>query len=320
MRSEHWPKRWTRKNGAIYYVVPKGDRDRWDSKSWFRLGGNEVEAWREWFARTEVPEGAPQTISQAILRYRGEILPELAASTQRQYSALLTKIDGGFGHMRPRDLKPAMIYAARDRMARVQGNRMVAVLSALMSACIRWGALDRNPCREVKRTKEEARKRYVSDAELLAFLASTESQLIHAWVGLKLCTGLRQGMMLALDEDAWNGDELIVSGAKGGMDAIFYGGGLRAAVETVLELPHPRTGPLFRNRAGDRYTDSGFRSIWQFAMAGYSGERFTEHDIRAKVASDADDVSTAQARLQHRSEAVTRRVYRRRPERVQAAG
>lgn len=323
MRSDHWPKRWTRKNGAIYYVVPKRDRDRWDGKSWFRLGATEVEAWREWFARTEVPQGAPTTVSQAVLRYRGEVLPSLAASTQRQYSALLTRIDGGFGHMRPRDIRPAMIYAARDRMAPVQGNRMVAVLSALLSACIRWGALDQNPCRDVRRTTERPRKRYVTDEELAAFLARTGSPVIHAWVGLKLCTGLRQGMMLALDESTWNGEELTVQGAKGGMDAVFYGGGLRSAVEAVLALPHPRTGPMFRNRSGARYTASGFRALWQYAMAKHveaGGERFTEHDIRAKVASDTEDALEAQKRMQHRSLAVTMRVYRRKPERVQAAG
>lgn len=326
-REDHWPKRWTRKNGAIWYVVPPKQKDRWEGRSWYRLGATEIEAWRTWFARTEVPEGAPTTLKQAVLKYRGEVLPDLSPSTQRQYSALLVKIEAGFGHMRPTDVRPAMIYAARSKMARVQGNRMVAVFSALMSACIRWGALDRNPCREVKRNKEEARKRYVSDQELADFLSSSSSPVIHAWVGLKQVTGLRQGMMLALDEGAWDSrrGELTVDAAKGGLDAVYYGGRLREAVETVLALPHPRTGPLFRNRSGERYTSDGFRSLWQYAMAVYlkahpEAERFTEHDIRAKVSSDADSVEQAQAMMGHRDQKTTVRVYRRKPVSVQAAG
>jgi integrase len=323
-REPHWPPRWTRKHGAIYFVVPKDERNRWDGRSWFRLGGTEVEAWREWFARTDAPEGAPPTISAAILRYRAEVLPGLKPSTQRQYSALLTKIDGGFGHMRPRDLKPAMIYQARGRMKPVQGNRMVAVLSALMTRCIEWGALDRNPCREVRRTKEEPRDRYVGDEELQAFLRRS-TPLIRAWVRLKQATGLRQGQMLALDELDWNDatGELTVPGAKRGFDAIYHGGDLRGAVEAALALPRPRTGPIFRNRAGERYSGDGFRSLWQYAMAMHveaGGVRFTEHDIRAKVASDSADDLEAQARMGHRSLATTRRVYRRRPKRVEAAG
>lgn len=45
-------------------------------------------------------------------------------------------------------------------------------------------------------------------------------------------------------------------------------------------------------------------------------ERFTEHDIRAKVGSDAESVEKARALLQHADARTTLRVYRRKPERV----
>ena len=43
--------------------------------------------------------------------------------------------------------------------------------------------------------------------------------------------------------------------------------------------------------------------------AGY--ERFRENDIRAKAASDADDLHAAQKLLAHESAATTQRHYRR---------
>ena len=46
------------------------------------------------------------------------------------------------------------------------------------------------------------------------------------------------------------------------------------------------------------------------------GERFTEHDLRAKVASDSEDLATAQDRLQHQSASTTNKVYRRAPVKV----
>jgi integrase len=46
------------------------------------------------------------------------------------------------------------------------------------------------------------------------------------------------------------------------------------------------------------------------------GKRFTEHDLRAKVASDSEDLDVAQARLQHQSRTTTNRVYRRAPTKV----
>lgn len=58
------------------------------------------------------------------------------------------------------------------------------------------------------------------------------------------------------------------------------------------------------------HTSSGFDSIWQRAMrkaieAGDLKERFTEHDIRAKTATD--DPLNAQQRLGHQSRAMTDR-------------
>ena len=74
---------------------------------------------------------------------------------------------------------------------------------------------------------------------------------------------------------------------------------------------------LFATREGQRHTGDGFRSIWNRAMRKYiaaGGERFTEHDLRAKVASD--DPVHAQTRLQHRSSAMVKRVYNRKPTQV----
>ena len=45
-------------------------------------------------------------------------------------------------------------------------------------------------------------------------------------------------------------------------------------------------------------------------------ERFTEHDLRAKVGSDAESLERARVLLQHADTRTTLRVYRRKPERA----
>lgn len=45
-------------------------------------------------------------------------------------------------------------------------------------------------------------------------------------------------------------------------------------------------------------------------------ERFTEHDLRAKCASDVGSLEHARALLAHAVSRLTQRVYRRKPERV----
>lgn len=45
-------------------------------------------------------------------------------------------------------------------------------------------------------------------------------------------------------------------------------------------------------------------------------ERFTEHDLRAKVGSDAESLERARALLAHADSRMTQKAYRRLPERV----
>ena len=47
-------------------------------------------------------------------------------------------------------------------------------------------------------------------------------------------------------------------------------------------------------------------------------EHFTQHDLRAKCASDAKTLEHARALLSHADSRTTKRVYRRKPERVEA--
>ena len=46
-------------------------------------------------------------------------------------------------------------------------------------------------------------------------------------------------------------------------------------------------------------------------------EKFTEHDLRAKCASDAATLEHARALLSHADSRTTETIYRRKPERVQ---
>lgn len=317
-RSDHWPLRWTTKGHSIYYRTTEADRDDFDGKTWFRLGRTEEEAFEVWWER-KPEEAAPRTINAVIHRYKQERLPELAPATQRQYTAALKLLSKVFGNMSPKALKPVHVYDYRSLRPTIQGNREVAVLSAVMTYAVRLGAVERNLVREVKRTEEKPRERYVTDAELEQFLGHC-SAFLQAYTRLKLLTGIRQAQMLDLRLSDWADGKLRVKGRKGGKDTFYTGEDLADAVEAAIGLRgghQLRSVYLFATREGQRYTADGFRSIWQRAMKKYTdagGERFTEHDLRAKVASD--DPEHAQTRLQHRSNAMVRTVYDRKPAEV----
>ncbi len=102
---------------------------------------------------------------------------------------------------------------------------------------------------------------------------------------------------------------------------------LRAAIDAVKAI-RPAISPyLFCTRYGRCLVDlevgtaSRFRTLWQNAMRRVLNEtkvtrRFTEHDLRAKVGSDAPSLERARQLLAHADSKITERVYRRKPERI----
>lgn len=114
----------------------------------------------------------------------------------------------------------------------------------------------------------------------------------------------------------------VTQGKTGARLIYLWDAELRTVVARIKAMRRPR-GPhrtktlrrpiglhLFCTRAGQPYTASGFDSIWQRAMkkalgAGVIKERFTEHDIRAKTATD--DPLSAQQRLGHKNRSMTDR-------------
>ena len=106
-------------------------------------------------------------------------------------------------------------------------------------------------------------------------------------------------------------------------------GEMRALLDEIQRIPPRRIGdaPLFVTRQGKSYIDNdgrcnAFDSLWQRFMDKVLEmtkvtDRFQERDLRAKVASDSDSLIEASERLGHADTAITQRVYRRKPVRIQ---
>ena len=159
------------------------------------------------------------------------------------------------------------------------------------------------------------------------------SPLIRSYVGLKLLTALRRGDLLRLrisdlKEDGIHVQPHKTSKTSGQRIIIQWTPALRTAVsECKMRRRKVTSLWLFCTRMGQPYIKedgraNGFDSIWQRFMAKVLAEtgvteRFTEHDLRAKCASDAKSLEHAQQLLAHAEAATTRRIYRRRGELVQ---
>lgn len=336
------PARWVSKHGAYYYVPPKDLRDQWGGKSWFLLGKTLPEAYKTWADKVAAPERIT-TVGALLDRYLLEVVPTKAPKTQidyRRYVLVLRKV---FGHVALADLEPQHIYQYVDkRSAKTAAHREIEVLSAAFTKAVQWGLIKAHPFKgEVRLEGEKARTRYVEDWELAAALALPSKRrkgsvgMVQAYLRLKLLTGLRQRDLLLLTMSDIRDDGIHVTPSKTenttGKKVIFeWSDELRTAIEEAKAI-RPAISPyLFCNKFGACYVDidkgtaGDWNNIWQKFMARVLAEtevteRFTEHDLRAKVASDAPTIERAKQLMTHADSKLTERVYRRKPERIKPA-
>jgi integrase len=345
------PARWKLYHGAYYYQVPPGLESAWDGKKTFRLGKTLPEAYRTWADRIGQPDKA-NTVGQLLDRYTLQVVPTKEPPTRAGNLLALATLRKVFGDMPIGALTPQDVYKFVDRRSikktnaagRTVGGRTVAhreieVLSHAYTKAVEWGYIARHPFRgEVRLEGEKPRTRYVEDWEIVECLAIESRQkkgsvhAIHAYMRLKLMTGMARGDLLRLTaanlkEDGVHVQRHKTAGSTGKRTIYEWTPELRAAVELARQARPVLSPFLFCNRRGEGYIDEatgnchGWDSMWGRFMERVLSEtkvteRFTEHDLRAKCASDADSLEHARALLSHADARTTEAIYRRKPERV----
>jgi integrase len=330
------PAGWRHKHGAYYYRPPVQLRDLWDGKTEYRLAKTLSEAYRVWADKLEVYSDV-QNMGELFDRYAHEVIPLKAQRTQASNLASIRKLKSVFGKMPIEAVKPKHVYQFKDirgKQGKTAANRDIEVLSHTFTKAIEWGFCENHPIKgKVQKFSRPPRKRYVEDWELAEALKFA-SPLISTYVELKLLTGLRRGDLLSLKVSDLKEDGIHVTPRKTanstGKSVIYsWTDSLRESVERIIKLRRKILSIwLFHTNKGQPYlkpngTANGFDSIWQRFMAkalenSALKERFTEHDLRAKVASETGS-EHAKKMLGHSSSEITDRVYRRKPEIIRPA-
>ncbi len=146
---------------------------------------------------------AAPTVDDLCDRFEQEHLPRKRASTQVDYRGALRKhIRPAFG---PRKVA-ALTFADADALHRAitksapyRANRVIAILSKMLSLAVKWGWRTDNPAKGIERNDEAKRRRYLSGEELARLtsaLATHEDQQAADIFRLLLLTGARRGEAL----------------------------------------------------------------------------------------------------------------------------
>lgn len=311
------PPRMLLKHGIYYYNVPKASREHFGC-SWYRLAKTLPEAYRE-YANLIDDDGQYKTMLQVISRYMKEVSPTKAKDTHANEKNIATRLSVVFGGMPPHAIKPVHIHGYLDtrRDTPVSANRDIKLLSNMFSKCIRWGILENNPCtgKKIEYFKEKSRDRYVNDTEYAKFYNEYCSPFLQAYLGVKFITGQRQRDVLDIKLSDITKEGIFFLNHKTGKKFIMeISGELQEAIDQAKAIKRKvGTFYLFASKFGTAYTSKGFRSIWGRRMRKFGddgNQRFTEHDIRAKTASETDAVH-ANEMMQHNSIEFTKRIYMR---------
>ena len=217
--------------------------------------------------------------------------------TRKVYrSALVNHVIPRLGNRRVADIERADIVALHHalRATPYQANRTVQILSRLFTLSEVWGLRPdgSNPCRHVRRYREEKRERFLSDAEYARLGAALkegedrglEPPEVVAAIRLLMLTGCRRSEILTLrwEHVDLEAGELRLPDSKTGAKTVHLG---EPAIAVLRAIPR---------REGDSLVVAGSRPgspmknlhyYWEriCRRAGLEGVRI--HDLRHSYAS-----------------------------------
>jgi integrase len=337
------PARWVLHHGAYYYRVPVGLESQWDGKKKFLLGHSLPEAYKCYAAKVD-NVGTIRKIGQMLDRYLLEVVPAKAPATQQGNLIQIKRLRAVLGELPVLPFPPRLVYKyVTERTHKVAAHREIDTLSHCYTKMVEWGEIDRHPFKgEVRLEGEEPRDRYVEDWEIIECLAlpckpKSGAAVAQAYIGVKLLTGMSRGDLLRLSpakhfkEDGIHVTRHKTAKSTGKRTIYEWSDALRMAVDKALAARPVDISPfLFCNDRGEGYMNEetgsppGWKSLWQRFFVRVIAEtkvtqHFTEHDLRAKVASDAESLQHAMDLLSHADSRTTKRIYRRKATSVKPA-
>lgn len=305
------PPRMHRKGDRFYYVT--GTRPR----KWIPLGDNLNEARRQWAKlEGEIEDPNDRTFSIIAKRYRREVVPTKATSTQRDNDKELAQLEAVFGAMPIDAIEPSHVREyldLRGQRAKVRANREKALLSHVFNQARAWGYTNAsNPCIGIKGHREAGRDRYVTDQEYAAVRASADADLRDA-LDLALLTGQRPADVLKMDRaDIREGALWVTQNKTGKKLRIQIIGELAEVLKRIQTRSRKGSGSaLIQDKLGGRLTYCALRSRFDKARI-LAGVSFQFRDLRAKAATDVGDLGQAQRLLGHKTRGMTEHYTRNR--------
>lgn len=351
-KTNQLPKYVMYRNGH-YYLEPKGVlREMLGGKGSYPLGRIYSDMFSQYNQLTQNfnQETESYTLSKLVHEYLINVSAvELAPETYKTDIKTSRVILRVFSDYRPEEIRQTHIYQYQQKRKKQVSNRSVnkeiSFLSAVMRYAVKMDVIEQSPCIGIEYLKVKSRKRYISDEELKAFydFVLPRNPLVAAYINFKYVSGRRDCELLSMRFEHVLSEGIITLIAKRLSQgerlpmlqewnqnleeayAQLVAAAWQPAKSTLKKRGYKPPEPsqyLIATRKGLPYTADGWRSICNRLMRsahekGVLKERFTFHDIRAKTATDIEDLEDAGNVLAH-SDLRTTEIYRRAIKRIKA--
>jgi integrase len=311
-KNKHLPSRVYQRRGKLYYVKP-------GTEEWIPL----PDGLKTWAKLVEAADAA-ETMSALWAKYQIEELHKKAPKTQKNRKQEWSMLEPVFGAMHPKDVEPHHAWNYWKQRGEIeQAKKEVRCLSALMTFARQTGVIKHeNPCFGLQLPESKGRDVYVTD-EAYLFVRERAQTMVGYAMDIAYIAGIDEGTICKLERRNLTDEGILFErGKTGKLQLVEWNDELRMIIAALLrERPQVRRF-LICNRKGQPYTPNGFQSQWQRLMRKCKADGFTDHfhfhDLRAKRASEADTDQEAADALGHGDIRVTRKHYRRLPQRSKA--
>lgn len=325
----------TLKSGKVWVGYYYNGRNPDGTRVEIALGGDLPEAKRKW-AELECVPAPVGTMAAVFDKYVKEVLPGKAVRTRGENLLALKNLRPAFDSAPLDAITPQHIAQYRDkRTAKVSANREISLLSHVWNMAREWGfTAKENPVRGVRKNTEHGRDFYADETVWQAVQKHAPAEL-KAAMQLAYLTGQRTADVLKMRLSDIDQDALLVKQGKTGkflrialtvdgarsqlgtlIDNLTRRGGRQALSFYILAMDNgqPLTYTMLRNRFDDARAAAATEQT-DLKLATRI-KQFQFRDIRAKAASDIDDITAASKLLGHAGERITADVYRRAGEKV----
>lgn len=291
------------KHGAYWYVK-KG--------KWERLADNLPEALQAYalLASPTPGTGMADLIDKAL----AHMAKDLSENTLKQYRLAAKRLKQILVEFSPEQVRPKHVAAIKAELADTpnMANRILSFLRSVFQFAVEWQIVESNPCIGIKRHRETARDRYITDAEFAAIRAQAVDWLIPI-IDMCYLTAQRINDVLTIRLSEITAEGISFQQQKTGNKLLVR---MTPDIEQTIANAKATKAKsrvasiyLFSARAGKAREYRTVRDKWDEACAAAGVADAHLHDLRAKGMTDTERQGNNAQTLGGHSDRRTTQIY-----------